>query len=61
MAYAIIENNIVINAVEAEAEFALANGWVELQGEAGIGWSYVDGGFIDNRPKPEPESEGLPT
>jgi hypothetical protein len=56
MAYAIIENNIVINAVEAQEEFALANGWVELQGEAGIGWSYIDGAFIDDRPAPEPES-----
>ena len=57
MAYAIIENSIVTNVVEAEEEFALANGWVELQGEAGIGWSYIDGGFIDTRPKPEPEPE----
>jgi hypothetical protein len=60
MAYAIIENNIVINAVEAEEELALANGWVELQGEAGIGWSYIDGVFVDNRPKPEPEPESPP-
>lgn len=57
MAYAIIENNIVINVVEAQAEFALVNGWVELQGEAGIGWSYIDGVFVDTRPKPEPEPE----
>jgi hypothetical protein len=57
MAYAIIENNIVINAVEADEELALANGWVEFQGEAGIGWSYIDGAFIDNRPKPELEPE----
>jgi len=57
MAYAIIENNIVINVVEADAAFASANGWVELQGEAGIGWSYIDGAFIDNRPAPEPEPE----
>ena len=60
MAYAIIENNIVINAVEAEAEIALVNGWVELQGDAGIGWSYIDGVFVDNRPAPEPEPESPP-
>lgn len=61
MAYAIIENDIVINVVEAQEEFALANGWVQLQGEAGIGWSYIDGVFVDNRPKPEPEPESPPS
>lgn len=54
MAYAIIENDIVINVVEAEEEFALANGWIELTDGAGIGWSYTNGEFIDVRPQPEP-------
>jgi hypothetical protein len=56
--YAIIKNNKVENVVswdgvslwsqDAEA--------VEIIGVGGIGWDYIDGEFIDNRPEPtEPE------
>ena len=35
--YAIIENNVVTNVAEADADFAASQGWVEA-GDAGIGW-----------------------
>lgn len=54
--YAIIENSIVVNSVVAEPEFAQEQGWVELVGDAGIGWSYIDGQFIAPQPiQPTPE------
>jgi hypothetical protein len=52
--YAVIENGLVVNAAEAEADYAAEQGWVLLTEGAGIGWSYVDGEFVDNRPVPEP-------
>ena len=53
--YAIIENGKVVNAVIAEADYAAAQGWVELT-SGGIGWDYVNGKFVDNMPRlPEPE------
>lgn len=55
MSYAIIENTLVINSVEAEADYAAEQGWVLLPKGAGIGWSYIDGEFVDLRPAPEPE------
>ena len=54
MSYAIIKNALVINSVEADADYAAEQGWVLLPEGAGIGWSYIDGEFVDNRPVPEP-------
>jgi hypothetical protein len=51
--FAIIENGLVVNAVVAEADYAAQQGWVLLTEGAGIDWSYIDGQFVDNRPKPE--------
>lgn len=51
--YAIIENGTVVNAVLADPEYASQQGWVPLPEGAGIGFSYVDGAFIDTRPTPE--------
>ena len=45
--YAIIENGIVVNTAVAEADFANSQGWVQLQGNAGIGWEY-DGNAFKN-------------
>jgi hypothetical protein len=60
--YAIIENGTVINAVKAEANYAAEQGWVLLPENAGIGFSYVDGAFVDLRPAPEPApAPPLPT
>jgi len=55
--YAIIEDGIVINAIVADIDFAQANGLVLLTDGAGIGWSYIDGQFIDGRVYSEPEIE----
>lgn len=55
--YAIIENSIVINSVVAEPEYAQEQGWVELIGDAGIGWSYIDGQFIAPQPIPPTPEE----
>tara|TARA_R110000868_G_scaffold256504_1_gene513221 strand:+ start:1098 stop:1349 length:252 start_codon:yes stop_codon:yes gene_type:complete len=52
--YAVIENGLVVNVAEAEADYAAEQGWVLLTEGAGIGWSYVDGEFVDLRPAPEP-------
>jgi hypothetical protein len=52
--YAIIKDGIVVNAAVAEADFAAKQGWVLLPERAGVGWSYVNGQFVDNRP-PMPE------
>jgi hypothetical protein len=54
MSYAIIENTLVINSVEAKADYAAEQGWVLLPEGAGIGYSYIDGAFVDLRPAPEP-------
>lgn len=59
--YAIIENGKVINTVVADADYAATKGWVELT-SGGIDWDYVNGQFIDNRPKQtEPASTPAPT
>ena len=52
--YAIIKDGIVVNAAASDAEFAAEQGWVLLPERAGVGWSYIDGQFVDNRP-PIPE------
>ena len=51
--FAIIENGLVVNAVVAESDYAAQQGWVLLPKGAGIDWSYINGQFVDNRPKPE--------
>ena len=48
--YAIIENNVVVNKVLADAEFAQEQGWVLLHEGVDIGWTY-DG---KNATPPEP-------
>lgn len=54
--YAIIENNIVVNAVVADEVYAESQGWVLLTNGAGIGWSYIDGVFYPPIiPQPTPE------
>lgn len=53
MAYAVIQNGVVVNIVEAAPDFAAAQGWVKLTG-AGIGWTY-DGSTFSPPPPPQPE------
>jgi hypothetical protein len=60
--YAIVENNLVVNAVVAEPDYALEQGWILLPENAGIGWSYENGNFVDHRPVPEaPPTPPTPT
>ena len=49
--YAIIQDNLVINAVVSDSDYAATQDWILLPDGAGIGWSYSNGDFVDNRPK----------
>lgn len=55
MAYGIIENGVVVNAVEASAAFAASQGWIKLTGGAGIGWGYDGETFTP----PQPDMQAL--
>jgi hypothetical protein len=59
--FAVIENGKVINTLVADEAYAAEQGWIELTGYAGIGWDYVDGQFVDNRPVPEVITPPAPT
>ena len=59
--FAVIENGKVVNAVVADTAYAAEQGWVELTGVVGIGWDYVNGQFVDNRPAPEVVTPPAPT
>jgi hypothetical protein len=60
--YAVIENSLVVNTTVSDAEFAQSQGWIACPDDVGIGWSYVNGQFVDNRPNPpEPEPAPAPT
>lgn len=59
--YAIIENGKVVNLVVAEADYAATQGWVACPDGAGIGWDYINGQFVDNRPAPEVVATPAPT
>ena len=59
--YAVIENGKVVNMCVATLSDTKPSNWVLCE-SGGIGWDYVDGQFIDNRPRPlEPEPELAPT
>jgi len=59
--YAVIENGKVVNVCLATAEDVKPSNWVLCE-KGGIDWDYVNGQFIDNRPKPpEPEPVPAPT
>lgn len=54
--YAVIENQKVSNIVVADLQFAGQHAnWVECPDRVCIGWSYIDGNFIDTTPKPSEE------
>lgn len=45
--YAVIENQVVVNMVVSDAEYAAQNGWVHVNGEnVAIGWGYVNNEWI---------------
>ena len=59
--FAIIENGKVINVVVADLDYATEQGWVSLPENAGIGWDYINGQFVDNRPVTVVEPLPAPT
>ena len=59
--FAIIENGKVVNAVVAEADYAAEQGWVALTDNAGIGWDYTNGQFVNNLPAPVVVTTPAPT
>jgi hypothetical protein len=52
MIYAIVIDNKVTNVVlwDGESNWEHEGDAVELTDNAGIGWDYIDGKFLDNRP-----------
>jgi len=60
--YAVVVDGKVVNVAVWDGETA----WTPERGEAveipegvsaGIGWDYIDGEFVDNRPQPEEDTE----
>jgi len=65
MKYAVIENGLITNVVESEADFATENGWIEfpefIDGKpVGIGWTYENGVFTAPA-EPTPVTPIVPT
>ena len=56
----IIENGVVVNTIVVDS-LNFMSGLVEAPEGTGIGWSYVNGQFVDNRPKPEVVAPSAPT
>lgn len=50
MRYAIIENGIVVNAAEAEPDFAQSQGWILLPDDAYI-WDIYENGVFTRPPR----------
>lgn len=48
--YAIVESDVVVNTALAKAP--LESNWVLITGEAGIGWAYQGGAFVEPAPPP---------
>ena len=58
--YAVIENGKVVNMCVASPKDKKPANWVLCE-NGGIGWDYVNGQFVDNRPQPAPEPASAPT
>jgi len=56
--YAVIENKKVVNLCVATVKDVKPENWVLCE-VGGIGWDYVGGQFVDNRPRP-PEIVAMP-
>lgn len=56
----IIENDVVINTIEVDS-LDFMPGLIEAPEGTGIGWSYFNGQFVDNRPQPEVVAPTAPT
>lgn len=57
----VIENGKVVNTIEVDS-LNFMPGLVAAPEGTGIGWDYLNGQFVDNRPKPEaPPTPPAPT
>jgi hypothetical protein len=56
----IIENGVVVNTIIVDS-LDFMPGLIEAPEGTGIGWSYVNGQFVDNRPQPEVIVPAAPT
>ena len=54
MNYALVENGIVANIIVADDSFAAEHNLIKTPEGISLGWSYIDGEFVDLRPAPEP-------
>lgn len=50
--FAVIENGVVVNVTEADAQFAQGHGWIVAPDGVGIGWGYDGSTF--SAPPPDP-------
>lgn len=57
----VIENGIIVNSIIVDSLDFMPNLVADDGGVAGIGWSYIDGVFVDNRPAPEPATDAATT
>lgn len=55
--YAVIENTSVVNVVVSDPVYAQQQGWIEIIGDVGIGWTYVNGEFFPPTPIPPTPEE----
>ena len=53
MKYAVIENGKVVNLVISDADYAAQQKWVLADENVQIGFDFINGAFVDNRPAPE--------
>jgi hypothetical protein len=53
MKYAVIENGKVVNLVISDADYAAQQQWVLADENVQIGFDFINGAFVDNRPAQE--------
>ena len=51
--YAVIENSKVVNLVISDADYAKQQQWVLANENVQIGFDFINGAFVENRPAPE--------
>lgn len=56
----IIKGGVVVNTIVVDS-LDFMSGLVEAPAGTGIGWSYINGQFVDNRPQPEVVAPPAPT
>lgn len=58
--FAIVEDNVVINVVnwDGKQEIPAEPHLIAVTDDVGVGWDYVDGEFVDNRPRGHQSPDG---